>query len=65
MQNPESSDEQRTDGWSICLTSEGIAYVRGNIYLERTADALIEALQTIEPLIPRVKDREVDGDWAE
>jgi hypothetical protein len=52
------------DEWSIYLTSDRIAYVRGHIRRTRTADALLEALRVIEPLLPE-RDPEIDGDWAE
>jgi hypothetical protein len=60
-----SQDLEPADGWSIHLTSDGVAYVRGHIYKTRTADALLEALRTIEPLLPHAPSLDVDGDWAE
>jgi hypothetical protein len=60
-----SHDTEPVEGWSIHLTSEGVAYVRASIYKTRTADALLEALLTIKPLMPYASSLDVDGDWAE
>jgi tartrate dehydratase beta subunit/fumarate hydratase class I family protein len=53
------------EGWSIHLTSDRVVYVRGTIYTLRDADALIDALRTIKPLLPSSADSKIDGDWAE
>jgi hypothetical protein len=61
-----SNRSQTTESWSISLTSDRVAYVRGRIYTMRTANALLDALQTIKPLIPPAAVKyEIDGDWAE
>jgi hypothetical protein len=56
---------QSPDVWSIYLTSDRVAYVRGNICRPHTADALLAALRTIEPLLPAAADLEIDEEWAE
>jgi hypothetical protein len=60
-----SEDLEPADGWAIHLTSDGVAYVRAHISKTKTADTLLEALRTIEPLLPYAPSLDVDGDWAE